>query len=68
MDKKQKFCKDCKHYEYWHTMFEAIHYCNHPKLIDVNLITGRIRSASADIERNVGNVCGHEGKLWEAAK
>lgn len=63
-----KFCKDCKHYEFypyvvttpWH--ITSPHHC----LATNDPVTGERVARYAHHFRKENSICGPEGKIWEA--
>lgn len=65
-----KLCKDCKHFRPFtqRVLFITFRSKDLAKcaVSGINLSTGEPRKF-CDLERDYGDACGREGKLWEAA-
>ena len=64
-----KRCIDCRHYEDWNSVTSSTMVCAHANSINLkNLVLGpgHIYGESAILMRAATNLCGDEGKWWEA--
>lgn len=58
-----KFCIDCKHCK---PLYDQRHQCHHEVTAINDMVTGFRTFRTCEYARVVSDLCGREGKLWEA--